>query len=230
MHIKIDLKICLILIIFFFCNQLELYLLFMIFTIIHEMGHLITGLILGFKPKGINIMPMGLSICFYINTENYNLKFKNTKIINLKKLFIAISGPLINLVMAVICMFYNIKLFGFETEQIIYTNLLIAVFNLIPIYPLDGGRIAKCILDIYNDLRKAYRYTNKISNITLIILTIVSSIAILYLKNIAILFIIVYLWILTIRENIYYNKKMQLYRLMSNLEIENNLYEYDMKL
>ena len=230
MQIKIDLKICLILIIFFFCNQLELYLLFMIFTVIHEMGHLIAGLFLGFKPKGINIMPMGLSICFYINTDNFNLKVKNTKIINLKKLVISFSGPLINFLIAIICMFGSIELFNFGSEQIICTNLLIALFNLIPIYPLDGGRIVKCVLNIYKDLKNTYKCTNNISNITLIILTIISSIAVLYLKNIAIPFIIAYLWILNVRENIFYNKKMQLYRLMANLETENNLYEYDMKL
>lgn len=68
------------------------------------------------------------------------------------------------------------------------------------------------------NLRKSYKYTNLISNITLIIITAVSSIAILYLKNIAIVLIVMYLWILVIKENNIYNKKMHLYKLVDNIE------------
>ena len=42
---------------------------------------------------------------------------------------------------------------------------------------------------------------NKVSNILIIILTVFSSLLIFYLKNIAILFVIFYLWIIIIQEN-----------------------------
>ena len=67
MHVKLDLKIILVLLIFFLTDQIEMYLLFMFFAILHELGHLIMGLLLGFKPKGIKLIPMGVSICFKIN-------------------------------------------------------------------------------------------------------------------------------------------------------------------
>lgn len=217
MQIRIDLKICIILLIFFLTNQAELYLIFMLFAILHEFGHLIMGLILGFKPKSINLMPMGLSISFQIKCDNYNINVKKGKVITLKKLLIALAGPIINFFIASLFSFINIEIFGISKETIIYSNLLIGIFNLIPIYPLDGGRIIKCILHMQKDLRNSYKYTNIISNATLIVITAISSIAILYLKNIAMLLIIMYLWMLVIRENIIYSRKMHLYTLMDNI-------------
>ena len=218
MQLKIDLKICAVLLIFFLTNQLEVYVLFMLFTIIHELGHLFIGIILGFKPKGIKLMPMGLSICFNVQCEDYNMNVKKARIITLKKLLIALAGPLTNFLIAVFFMIYNIEILNITGEKIVYANLLIGFFNLIPIYPLDGGRIVKCVIHIKKNLRKSYRYTNLISNIMLIAITAISSIAILYFENIAILMVVIYLWMLAIKENHIYNKKMQLYELIDKLE------------
>lgn len=212
MQVRIDLKIILVLLIFCISNQLEIYILFMIFAFIHELGHLLIGLFLGFKPKRISIIPMGLSICF----DSKYLLF-DVKKVALKKIIVASAGPAINLFLAIIFSLVNVKFFNFIKTEIIYANLLIAFFNLIPIYPLDGGQIAKNIILIFKGLKNSYKYTNNISNITLIILTIISSIAILYFKNIAIVFILAFLWILVIKENIIYNKKMNLYKLLEEL-------------
>ena len=230
MHVKLDLKIILVLLIFFLTDQIEMYLLFMFFAILHERGHLIMGMLLGFKPKGMKLIPMGVSICFHINCENYNINVKNGKIISLKKLLIAMAGPVTNFFIAIFFMVLNIDVLNFTREEIIYSNLLIGIFNLIPIYPLDGGRIIKNIIHINTDLIKAYKYTNLISNITLIIITAISSIAILYFKNIAILLIVLYLWILLIKENNIYNKKMHLYKLIDEIGDTKEMYEDDMKI
>ena len=82
----------------------------------------------------------------------------------------------------------------------IYSNLLILFFNLIPIYPLDGGRILKGILNIRLDSIKTNYLINKISYVTMITLTVVSSIAVYYYQNIAIFFICIFLWLITLRE------------------------------
>lgn len=230
MQLKIDLKICAVLLIFFFSNQLEMYLMFMLFTIVHELGHLFMGIILGFKPKGINLMPIGLSICFNVQCEDYNMNVKKAKIITFKKLIIALAGPLTNFLIAIFFMIYNMEILNNTREKIVYTNLLIGFFNFIPIYPLDGGRIIKCIIHIQKDLRKSYKYTNLISNTTLIIITAISSIAILYFENIAILLIVMYLWILVVKENSIYNKKMQLYTLIDNLDSVKEMYDYDIRI
>ena len=69
-------------------------------------------------------------------------------------------------------------------RTIIYSNILVAFFNLIPIYPLDGGRILKGFIKLkYKNNMVADLVVNKISNILAIALTAISSILILYLKT-----------------------------------------------
>ena len=106
--------------------------------------------------------------------------------------------------------------------------MLIAIFNLIPIYPLDGGRIIKEILHICIGLRKSEKYTYMISKTMIILLTAISSVAILYIRNISILIIVAYLWILMIIEKRRYDtrrkiRKIQQLQQVANRDLEKNL-------
>lgn len=221
MQIKIDLKIFIVILIFLLTRQLEIYCVIMLFAILHELGHLVTGIILGFKPRKIEVLPVGISACFYMNIKNYNKKLECANILALKKIIVAISGPIINFIIALVCVFFEVSLFNISTEFIVFSNLLIGFFNLIPIYPLDGGRIIKGILHIKAGLKNSYKYTYILSNVTIIFLTIISSIAILYLKNISILLILIYLWVMVIIENKRYDSKMNIYKLIENISDEN---------
>ena len=69
MRVRIDLKIIIFLILFYFTKQIEIYAMIMIFAIIHELGHLLAGLLMGLKPEKIEIMPFGVSISFKINAK-----------------------------------------------------------------------------------------------------------------------------------------------------------------
>lgn len=218
MQIKFDLKIFIVVLIFLLTRQLEIYCVIMLFAILHEMGHLVTGVLLGFKPRKIELLPVGVSACFYMNLKNYNEKLECGNMVALKKIIISISGPITNFVIALVCGFFEISILNISTEFIVFSNLLIGFFNLIPIYPLDGGRIIKSILHIKQGLKNSYQCTYILSNITIIFLTIVSSIAILYLKNISILLILIYLWIMVIIENKRYNSKMNIYRLIEDID------------
>lgn len=114
-------------------------------------------------------------------------------------MIISIAGPLTNIIIFIIAFFLKINN-DLKTE-IIYINAIIAIFNLIPIHPLDGSRIFKNLFKLYIGNKKAYEYTNIISNTVLIIFTIFCSVFILYAKNIAILLILIYLWLIAINEN-----------------------------
>ena len=123
-----------------------------------------------------------------------------------KKIIVALSGPLINLLIVIFGIIFNID------SNIIYSNLLILIFNLIPIYPLDGGRILKNVFKIFFGNRKANRYINLVTNIFTIILTMLASILILIYKNIAILAILIVVWGMTIKENNKYNTYNKIYK------------------
>lgn len=218
MKIRLHLKIFIFIAIFILTRQIEIYGVLMLFAVFHELGHMLAGIMLGFKPNSIEIMPFGLSISFQSKAENYNKKVKKGTLLTIKKIIIAVSGPLTNALFILFFSIFPFSFLGFSYELVLYANILIAIFNLIPIYPLDGGRIMHGIFHIFCGKKEAYEYTNKISNIAIVLLTAISSIAILYLRNIAIVFILVYLWYLVITENKKYQNKKKLYEKMKKIE------------
>lgn len=210
MNIKINLKVFLFAIIFYFTKQIHIYALLMLFAFCHEMGHLLCGIFMGLKPKSLKIMPMGLSIEFEIYSKNIKDKLQ------IKKIWIALAGPITNIIIILITIIFNKNIETILYGEIIYSNILIAIFNLLPIYPLDGGRILKEVIHIIKGRKKAIELTNYISNVSMVILTFVSSIAIYYYKNMAILFIIAYLWGMIFIENKRYNLKKRIYKIIEN--------------
>ena len=118
-------------------------------------------------------------------------------------------GPLVNLLFILIAMLVEMPQDFRQT--IIYSNLLIFVFNLMPMYPLDGGRMIKSLLKLKYDKTNVEKLVNRMSNIVVIMLTMASSILIIYFENIAILFAIMYLWIIVIKENRNYRTKKRVY-------------------
>ena len=216
MQIKIDLKIFLFLLIFVITRQIKIYAILMLFALIHELGHLVTGLILGLKIEEISVIPVGFSIKFKTENKDYNKKIKKANLLSLKKMVIAMAGPITNLIIiGIVVIYYKLTqmttILKLPIDLVIYSNILIFIFNLLPIYPLDGGRILKELVHIFAGLYKSYTITNNIANIVIIILTVISSISILIYKNIAILIIIAYLWGLVIIENIKFNAKMDIW-------------------
>ena len=212
MRVRIDLKIFIFLALFYVTNQIEIYLIIMFFSVIHELGHIFVGLVLKMKPEKIEIIPYGLSVAFKVSPDDLNLKIKNGNLLELKKILVALSGPIVSLALAIL--YTHFKPTYITQEDAVYSNILILLFNLIPLYPLDGGRIVKGVLHIKYGSKQSKILTNKISNVTMIILTIISSIAVYYFKNIAIFLICIFLWIITLHENKIFKANMKLYELL----------------
>ncbi len=210
MKLRIDLKIFIFLILFYFTKQIEIYGFIMFFCIIHELGHIFAGILLKMKPQSVELMPWGLSVQFKLFPKDYNEKVLKSNKLELKKLLIAMAGPIVNCIL--IILFINIKIK--YQDIIVYSNMIILIFNLIPIYPLDGGRILKSIFKITKGNVKAEKISNVINNSLIIILTFLLGFTIYIFKNISIIIILIYLWYLVIKENNKYKIKLRIYKVI----------------
>jgi len=198
LKIRIDLKIFIFFAIFYFTNQIKIYIIIMFFSFLHELGHIIVGIMLKMKLEKIEILPCGFSSSFKANLRDYKYKIKNANLLILKNLIITMAGPIVSIIMVIIFTYIDIQYI--TKQEAIYSNLLIAIFNLIPLYPLDGGRIIKGILHIEFGREKSESIVSNVSRMAIVILTIISSIAVYCLKNIAIFLICIFLWSLIIKE------------------------------
>ncbi|MDR1631006.1 MAG: site-2 protease family protein [Oscillospiraceae bacterium] len=126
-------------------------------SLIHEFGHLAVLLGYGEKPKAIHIGVFGMEIR---RSGNLHLSYA-------QECAVALSGPAVNLLLCLI-------LFGF---QILFTsdfflfpalaNLALALLNLLPITPLDGGRALYFLLCRKKGEAQAQGITEKTGMLTL---------------------------------------------------------------
>lgn len=140
------------------------------------------------KIEKLEIMSLGFSATFSGECIN------ETKLI-LKNIAIALAGPLLTLIFIIIFLNINIVF----RKEIIYSNILILILNLLPIYPLDGGRVVNGIIQLRVGKEKASVMVDKVTYITIVLMTIASSIAVYYFKNIAIFLICIFLWVIVFR-------------------------------
>ncbi len=208
MRLRIDLKIIAVLVIFLFTRQLQIYMIIMSFCFLHELGHICAAKVLKMKLDKLEILPCGFSSSFYykeVDIENMS----QDKLRQGAEVIVEIAGPLTSLILAIAFQYMNvIKISDILRQEIVYSNILILFFNLLPLYPLDGGRILKNILNMKCGYEKSEKAINKISYITIIILTIISSIAVYYFKNIAIFLACVFLWTIILGDKLKQNVKL----------------------
>lgn len=160
------------------------------------------------KLAKFEIMPFGFRVSFVTKTKDYNKKVLKANLLELKKIIVAASGPFINLLAILTILLQPNHL---NKETLIYSNLIIIVFNLMPIYPLDGGRILQGFLHIFLGGKISKKLTNVSSNVLMIIITVIGSIAIFYFENISIFLIIMFLWFIVFHENKKYKVLIKAY-------------------
>lgn len=176
---------------------------FIIFTsiiIIHELGHTIAAIILKWKIDKMIILPFGGITIFKEHIDKPLIE----------EFLIAIAGPIAQLIY-----FWIFK----ENIQFTNYNIAILLFNLLPIYPLDGSRIINIIFNKFISF--------KFSHILSIILSYISVIVILIfcIKDFNILFLFIILFIVleifkeTTKHKYYFNKFL----------LERYLYNYNFK-
>ncbi|MEG1551798.1 MAG: site-2 protease family protein [Oscillospiraceae bacterium] len=128
------------------------------FAVFHEFGHLILIFAGGEKPSQISFSAFGMEI-----KRNNDVKL-NYKM----EILSALAGPFFNILIAVIfTMFYY---FNHKEKLIILisVNLILGIFNLLPIFSLDGGRVLENSLLINHSPEKAEKILRLTSILTLI--------------------------------------------------------------
>lgn len=217
MHIKFDLKVFIFVLIFFISGNIKSYLLLMLFAILHECGHILAGFLCGLKVQSLEIMPVGIKVLFKIDMINYNKKIKKANLLALKKLIVAIAGPLVNLLFVMLFIILDKEyIVGVESDILIYVNVLIFLFNMLIIYPLDGGRILKNIIYIFKGKENSLRVTNIVSNVFAILVSIFTFYLSIISKNFIFILVLMYIWIIVVRENKVYSIKIKMYKILRN--------------
>ena len=115
-------------------------------ALLHECGHIFCAARLGYECKCIKLMPYGAAAVCDID----GIKWRD-------EVALALAGPAVN---AAICVFVAALWWFFPatyafTDTVMYASLAMLVVNLLPAYPLDGGRVAKCVLGHFLPERKA---------------------------------------------------------------------------
>ena len=148
------------------------YMMCMLFITFHELSHIVLASVFGYELRGINIRLTGL-----------NAVFKGT-FIGLKGIIIYLAGPISNIILALL--FNNIK-FVYEI------NIVLAVFNMFLIKPLDGLNILKLILLELENKKQAEIHLKIIQKTTEILLTILAVFMCVKFHNFSLFLLLVYI-------------------------------------
>lgn len=130
----------------------------LLFSSLHEIGHIAALMLVGGKVSRLTLSFYGLALKY------------DTKLSNIREIIVILFGPLVNLILYIIL-----------KDDI---NLILFALNILPIYPLDGGRIIKILLPDASRI---------ISIVSLIIVTVFSVYLIIVYHSFSMILISVYL-------------------------------------
>src|SRR5688500_12620161 len=122
-------------------------------VVLHELGHAVVARRNGIETQGIELWLLGGIARLSRDSDSPGVEFR-----------VAAAGPLVTLLFGLVCLAVGAVVssggfgdaLGFEEDGSVgageavlawltYVNAVLLVFNLIPGFPLDGGRIARAI-------------------------------------------------------------------------------------
>lgn len=138
----------------------------------HELGHMLAARRYGLVPKAVILLPL-TGVALYDEARSERPK---ATLARAREIRLAIVGPLVNLAFAGLAaavigaMGRGIDLWSWPwlyarnlPRSLVWANLYIALLNLMPAYPLDGGRILRAFMSRSIDLSSATRRAVSIS-------------------------------------------------------------------
>lgn len=122
-------------------------------VLLHECAHARVAKKLGYELNVIKLMPYGAALC-----GDVDLRPKH-------EVLIALAGPIFNLFIAVViaAVWWFLPSSYMFTQAFCFCNVYIGLFNFLPVYPLDGGRVLLAVLSGRVKRKNAYRIMRIVS-------------------------------------------------------------------
>lgn len=144
-----------------------------LFSFLHEMGHILTLFCIGIKPESVFISVFGIRIKL-----PGNLSTKD-------KLLVLMSGFTVNFLLALLFFYLDKTVFS-------AINFFIGVFTAFPVVSTDGGSILKIILE-KNLPQKSERIFKIISNLFTVLISLLFVFISVFTENYFILIAVIYM-------------------------------------
>lgn len=135
-------------------------------VLIHELGHAFTARLFDVEVEGITLWFLGGVAQFPEMPKERG-----------REAIVAIAGPITSVILAAIFyLLWTVPSWGapalFVASYLTITNAALAVFNMLPALPLDGGRVLRSLLAIPMSYLRATRISASISRVVAILLGI----------------------------------------------------------
>ncbi|HMQ94920.1 MAG TPA: site-2 protease family protein [Amaricoccus sp.] len=150
---------------------LSLILLLFLCVVLHEYGHALTARRFGIGTRSITILPIG-------GLALLDSMPKDPR----QEILVALAGPAVNLLIAA-TLWLGLAVAGRAgaltgtdlaggaiLPTLLAANLLLAVFNMLPAFPMDGGRVLRAVLSFRMDRVRATRLAARIGQALAILL------------------------------------------------------------